>query len=179
MRALLRSRRRLRARLTALHEREVARTRRQALLLELTARRLAERQGIASLPMKGPFLGEAVYGDPGRRPAADIDLLVAPEHLWRAVAIAREAGYAPPEDPLDGDGMPLLYCALRHERWQLSPLELHWRVHWQSASSPPARSPAARPVPAACAGRCPPTRSPACCSSMRATASRGCAWPAT
>jgi hypothetical protein len=107
--------------------------RRQGALLALLSERLSAalaRAGIACTPLKGPTLAEALYGDPGRRPSSDIDLLVPRERLHDAVEIVRAQGYAPPTDHLDGEGLPLLHFALLHERGELPPVELHWRVHW-------------------------------------------------
>ena len=55
-------------------------------LLELLSIQLFDAlaaDGIPSLPLKGPALGQALYGTPGRRPSADIDLLVRAEDLDR------------------------------------------------------------------------------------------------
>ena len=120
-------------RFTRACELALERARRQSALLALLSTRLLRalaEEGIRALALKGPFLGEAIYGDPGRRPAGDIDLLVAPAELPRAVALARRAGYDAPSDSIDGEGLPLLHHALRHGSGQFPPLELHWRVHW-------------------------------------------------
>ncbi len=108
-------------------------TRRQDALLQLIAARTIAALGdadIASTALKGPALGEALYGEAGRRLSSDIDLLVAPEQLRRAVEVVRGLGYAPPTDHVGANGLPLLHFALAHERGELPPLELHWRVHW-------------------------------------------------
>jgi hypothetical protein len=89
---------------------------------------------IRCTPLKGPWLGEAIYGDPGRRLSVDIDLLVAPEQLSSAVEVVRGLGYGVPTDPVDTDGLPLLHFALAHERRELPPVELHWRIHWYEQS---------------------------------------------
>jgi hypothetical protein len=86
--------------------------------------------GISSIALKGPLLGEAIYGDPGRRCSSDIDLLVLPEQLPMAVDVMRGLGYKAPTDYVDHRGLPLLHFMLVHERNQLPPVELHWRVHW-------------------------------------------------
>ena len=108
-------------------------TRRQDALLELISARamaaLADA-GIRSTTLKGPALGETLYGEAGRRLSSDIDLLVEPEHLNRAVEVIRELGYAKPTDYVDARGLPLLHFALVHERDELPPIELHWRIHW-------------------------------------------------
>jgi hypothetical protein len=108
-------------------------TRRQDALLQLISARtmgaLADA-GIGSTALKGPTLGEALYGEAGRRLSSDIDLLVAAEHLGGAVEVVRGLGYAKPTDYVDSSGLPLLHFALVHERDELPPVELHWRVHW-------------------------------------------------
>jgi hypothetical protein len=90
--------------------------------------------GICCTPLKGPALSEALYGDPGRRSSSDIDLLVAQERLHDAVEVVRELGYQVPTDYTDECGLPLLHFALMHERNQLPPVELHWRIHWYERS---------------------------------------------
>jgi hypothetical protein len=107
--------------------------RRQGAFLQLMSLRaiavLADA-GIRSSALKGPLLGEAIYGDPGRRLSSDIDLLVAPEQLKMAVDVIRGLGYDAPTDYVDDSGLPLLHFVLLHERGELPPIELHWRVHW-------------------------------------------------
>jgi hypothetical protein len=133
-------------------------TRRQAALVQLISARvqgMLTAAGIRSAPLKGPQLGEALYGEPGRRPSSDIDLLVAGEQLPQAVEVVRGLGYAAPTDRVGEDGLPLLHFALVHERGELPPVELHWRIHWYESGFardrllPPAGEPAGwRPAPA-------------------------------
>lgn len=99
-------------------------------LMSLRAIAALADAGVRSVALKGPFLGEAIYGDPGRRPSGDIDLLVSPEQLQTAVEVVRGLGYGAPRDHVYELGLPLLHFALVHEEGQLPPLELHWRVHW-------------------------------------------------
>jgi hypothetical protein len=139
-------------------ERAIEAGRRQGAFLQLLSLRaiavLADA-GIRSSPLKGPLLGEAIYGDPGRRLSGDIDLLVAPEQLKVAVDVIRELGYEAPTDYIDEEGLPLLHFVLLHERGELPPIELHWRVHWYEQGFardrllPPAVDPAGgwRPAP--------------------------------
>jgi hypothetical protein len=133
--------------------------RRQGAFLQLVSLRvtamLAEA-GIRSAPLKGPLMGEAIYGDPGRRLSSDIDLLVAPDQLVAAVEVVRGLGYGPPTDYVHDYGLPLLHFVLVHERDELPPVELHWRVHWYERNFarerllPPAGYPSGdwRPAPA-------------------------------
>jgi len=86
--------------------------------------------GIRSAALKGPLLGGAIYGEPGRRPSSDVDLLVPAEDLHRAVEVAQGLGYDGPIDRPMADGLPLLHFSLTHKSGELPPLELHWRIHW-------------------------------------------------
>jgi hypothetical protein len=107
--------------------------RRQGVFLQLASERvrcaLADA-GVRSTALKGPLLSEALYGDPGRRLSSDIDLLLPYEQLNDAVGVVRGLGYAMPTDHVEGSGLPLLHFALRHERDEFPPVELHWRIHW-------------------------------------------------
>jgi hypothetical protein len=117
-------------------------------------RSLLHAKGIVSYPLKGPRLGEALYGEPGRRLSSDIDVLVAPADLHAAVTAVRELGYAEPNEHVAAPALPELHYAMRHERDQLPPVELHWRIHWYEtrfASErllPPPGAAAWRPQPA-------------------------------
>jgi hypothetical protein len=132
--------------------------RRQSIFLHLVSLHLitvlAEAE-IRCIPLKGPQLSEAVYGDIGRRLSGDVDLLVSPEQLPRAVEVVRGLGYSAPTDYVGQDNLPLLHFTLLHEREELPPVELHWRIHWYERSFackrllPPAVGPAGdwRPAP--------------------------------
>ncbi len=114
-------------------QRAVEAGRRHSAFLQLVSLRIAAmlaQAGIRATALKGPLLGEAIYGDPGRRLSSDIDLLIAPEELLAAVAVVREQGYGAPADYVLDDGLPLLHFVLVHERGELPPVELHWRIHW-------------------------------------------------
>jgi len=109
------------------------RGRHQEVLLQLAgglAMDALAAAGIRSAALKGPLLGEAIYGEGGRRPSSDVDLLVPAEDLPRAVEVARSLGYEGPIDRPMADGLPLLHCSLTHGNGELPPLELHWRIHW-------------------------------------------------
>lgn len=118
-------------------EQATARGRRHGAFLQLVSLRIMAMladAGIRSTPLKGPLLGEAIYGDPGRRPSSDIDLLVASEQLQTAVEVVRRLGYHAPTDYIEAYGLPRLHFALVHERGELPLVELHWRVHWYERS---------------------------------------------
>jgi hypothetical protein len=118
-------------------EQAIETARRQAVFLQLVSLRIVAMladAGIRSTPLKGPLLGEAIYGDPGRRLSSDVDLLVATEHLHMAVEVVRQLGYAAPTDHVEHSGLPQLHFLLVHERQELPPVELHWRVHCYEGS---------------------------------------------
>jgi hypothetical protein len=125
-------------------------------LVALRSIAMLAEAGISSTALKGPLLGEAIYGDPGRRRSNDIDLLVSPEQLRAAVEVVRGLGYGAPTDYVQANGLPLLHFVLVHERGELPPVELHWRVHWYERSFarerllPPTADPSGdwRPAPA-------------------------------
>jgi hypothetical protein len=111
--------------------------RRQGAFLQLVSMRLTRvlaDAGIRSTALKGPLLSEALFGDPGRRLSSDVDLLVAPGELQSAVEVVRSMGYGTPADYVQDSGLPLLHFVLPHERGELPPVELHWRVHWYERS---------------------------------------------
>jgi Uncharacterised nucleotidyltransferase len=114
-------------------ESALAAGRRQGTFLQVISSRvmtMLAAEEIRAAPLKGPQLSEIVYGDPGRRLSSDIDLLIAPEQLQAAVEVVRQMGYGAPEDPIERNGLPILHYALVHERSELPPVELHWRIHW-------------------------------------------------
>ena len=114
-------------------ERAVEAGHRHSTLLELVGLRVTAMLAdadIRSATLKGPRLGEAIYGDSGRRLSSDIDVLVAPDQLPAAVAVVRGMGYDAPIDHVEPSGLPLLHFALSHPRAELPPVELHWRIHW-------------------------------------------------
>jgi hypothetical protein len=122
---------------TAAVERAIEAGRRQGTFLQLISLRVMAMltdAGIRSAPLKGPLLGEAIYGDPGRRLSSDVDLLVSPKQLQAAVEVVRGLGYEAPVDHVDDSGLPLLHFVLVHGRGELPPVELHWRVHWYERS---------------------------------------------
>ena len=114
-------------------ERALEAGRRQGAFLQMVTLRivaLLADAGIRCASLKGPLLGEAIYGDPGRRLSSDIDLLVPAERLTQAVEVVRGLGYGASTDHVLEDGLPLLHFMLADEREKLPPVELHWRVHW-------------------------------------------------
>ena len=87
--------------------------------------------GIRVMVLKGPFLGEAIYGDVALRPMCDADLMVERADLARASAVLLELGH--PErpgpaapSPVEPDG-----AEAKHVRpivIQDLAIELHWTI---------------------------------------------------
>lgn len=65
--------------------------------LENLLNQFAERQ-IEVLPLKGPALAKALYGDVAMRPCDDLDLLVRREDLSRAEKLLLDMGFAAPAE---------------------------------------------------------------------------------
>jgi hypothetical protein len=108
-----------------------AETRRAAVADELRTVRLVAALadgGVAAMPLKGPQLARALYGDTAQRPSVDMDVLVAPGDLARAEHLLRPLGYAPDRRTHIEGGLPLLHVRYLHP--QAAALEVHWRVHW-------------------------------------------------
>ncbi len=105
---------------------------RNTLLLRELARILEafDAAGIETIVLKGAALAQTVYEDIGLRPMNDIDLLVRPEDVEKAVAIMRRLDYqlnAPPEHRR-GMWKTIHYdYPLKHRDDGLL-VELHWNV---------------------------------------------------
>jgi hypothetical protein len=84
-----------------------------------------ESHDIPTLPLKGPFLSERLYGDPGLRISNDIDLMVPAHQIQNAIQLLEEAGWVRPRM---GNALPLLHQVLVHPAGIR--LELHWRLSW-------------------------------------------------
>jgi hypothetical protein len=119
-------------RLSAALDHAAAQGRMHELVLLSVSAELA-RAGVVSIPLKGSALAVAVHGDPALRVSGDIDLLVDPSELPRAVEIVEQMGWRC-EAPVPA-ALPLLHVRLVH--LELPPLELHWRVHWYEARFSP------------------------------------------
>jgi hypothetical protein len=112
-------------------EESEALARRRGLVLETLAEQVRadlEGAGIDALPLKGTTLSRALYGYPGARPAKDIDILIDSSRLTEAATVLRRRGYRPLDEAAGGGRR--LHLGLVHERPELPPIELHWRVHW-------------------------------------------------
>lgn len=110
--------------------------RHRGLLHQALTERVAKAfagEGIRLVPLKGAILAEALYGDLGARDSSDLDLLVAPEHLDRAVTLLKALGWLEHDFGEEPAGqLPVLHRELYHPG--LPPVEVHWRVHWYEAS---------------------------------------------
>ncbi|MDF1575705.1 MAG: nucleotidyltransferase family protein [Bacteroidales bacterium] len=55
---------------------------------------MLESEGINALPLKGPVLAQALYGDLSQRHMRDLDLLVSEKDLHKALEVLQASGYA-------------------------------------------------------------------------------------
>lgn len=87
--------------------------------------KMLEADGVAGLPLKGPFLALRLHGDASARVSSDVDLLVSATQMSSAISILKKAGcqWAQPSDTL-----PRLHHVLLVPDGPV--VELHWRIHW-------------------------------------------------
>jgi Uncharacterised nucleotidyltransferase len=89
----------------------------------------AAAHGIDPVLLKGSALAATAYPDPGLRPMADIDLLVAREHVATMSALLEQQGYERREDLYYGPefnssrGYHVMYADPANLRM---PIEVHW-----------------------------------------------------
>jgi hypothetical protein len=81
--------------------------------------------GIPVVALKGAFLAERLYDEPGQRPSGDIDVLIPRDCVTRACAALSPLGYAPhgvaDANPVTKD-LPLYHSEGG------PPVELHWQL---------------------------------------------------
>jgi len=83
---------------------------------------------IPVIPLKGAYLAQAIYGNIALRPMSDVDLLVKPDEMTRALDILRALGYSSERsfDPITeqtiSQHMPLM-CKAGGLR-----VEMHWTI---------------------------------------------------
>jgi hypothetical protein len=83
---------------------------------------------IRAAPLKGVTLAREAFGRVDLRASADLDVLVYARDLHRASAALVELGWAPPEDVVGSDGLPLHHFRLYSDK--APTVELHWRMAW-------------------------------------------------
>ncbi|WP_044564414.1 nucleotidyltransferase family protein, partial [Azospirillum sp. B4] len=88
---------------------------------------------IPFIPLKGPVLSDLIYGDATARRFYDLDFLVDPRDIGRAVAVAAAHGYIPQETvPADAQGWERLFAGDHHFLCRHADsgtdVELHWRL---------------------------------------------------
>ncbi|HEU4585143.1 MAG TPA: nucleotidyltransferase family protein [Gemmatimonadaceae bacterium] len=86
---------------------------------------------VDAMPIKGPALAIAAYGDLALREFGDLDIVVRPEKFDRARELLHELGYRP-LTPLTGEGERVLrgtdhHMPLVHEESRVM-VELHWSL---------------------------------------------------
>jgi hypothetical protein len=96
------------------------------------------QSGIPVMPLKGPLLSLALYGDAGLRQSKDLDILVPQKEIPQAQECLEKMGWLPSAE----------YSSLSPRQWEATirhehhisyvhprqgcPLELHWRKEWYS-----------------------------------------------
>ncbi len=94
-------------------------------LRELTS--TLQAAGIVVIALKGAFLTEVVYRNPGVRPMVDLDLLAPPERLQQAAEILAASGYRASR-PLDTDMVVQAVHHLPLSTKSETAVEIHWNL---------------------------------------------------
>ena len=104
---------------------------------------LTEASGVVPIVLKGPVLAERLYGAPGLRPYADLDLMVPRSSLRQAMSALCDAGWEPARagrthaalgEPLPGFAED--YGHELHVVRRSGPVEVHLEVHWRIGDDP-------------------------------------------
>jgi hypothetical protein len=92
--------------------------------------RAFDAAGIAVLPHKGPLLAQAAYGDLAMREFADLDILIHPSDLPRAIAILAELGYRVNDRLtwLKPSALLRWTCEMSYISPRGVAVDLHWRL---------------------------------------------------
>lgn len=105
----------------------------QALESELLVRALTrslealDSAALRAVVLKGPLLGERLYGSSAARPSIDIDLLVDVRELDRACAALSTVGYRRPSPVEHHAGQEHQHIVLVHDTYPI--LELHFEAY--------------------------------------------------
>jgi hypothetical protein len=97
-------------------------------LITLAVLASLEQAGIRALGLKGSVLARQLYDDPGARPTADIDILVAADDLPGAVETVQRMGWRHNPHLSRSTRLPILHETLSRDG--MPRVEMHWRVHW-------------------------------------------------
>ncbi len=87
-----------------------------------------KRENVPALVLRGPAVGEIVYGDNALRPYTDIDLLVPKPDAPRAKSALRGLGYAPLPSALDDRYYERHHLHLQYRNPHGVDVELHWSL---------------------------------------------------
>jgi hypothetical protein len=92
--------------------------------------RAFQSSGIDVLPHKGPLLAIAAYQDLALRDFEDLDLLIRPQDLSRAIALLEEQGYRPAESLswIPPETLLRWACEMTYTSASGTSVDLHWRL---------------------------------------------------
>jgi hypothetical protein len=85
-------------------------------------------QGAPVMALKGAHLTGEVYRDAGLREMSDLDILVRPEHLPRAVDAVHARGYRPDQPFTIDEDMAASHHLTRFAKGGVAPIEVHWNI---------------------------------------------------
>lgn len=95
--------------------------------------KLFEREGINVIPLKGIFFAGEIFGHFGARATADIDLLIKPESIEKAINLVKSLGYTNVWEHLPEHFHCSFYKPLPQSPIPLV-VELHWNILKENTS---------------------------------------------
>nr|WP_305959646.1 nucleotidyltransferase family protein [Aurantiacibacter sp. 219JJ12-13]MDP5263062.1 nucleotidyltransferase family protein [Aurantiacibacter sp. 219JJ12-13] len=106
---------------------------------EISFARLLQREGISNIQVKGPHLGQILFGMEDLRQSKDIDLLIEEDRIMDAVELAARSGY------VSSAGAPIDTARVRRLLRFHREIEIRdprtgcaIELHWQLLETPPA-----------------------------------------
>jgi hypothetical protein len=100
----------------------------QNMLLKADMKNVLDRfesLGVEAIPFKGPYFSEAYYGDLAARRSRDLDILVRPEEIDKAIAIIQALGYLH-EQKGEPEHFHRIFYRINPKTNVVSIIELHW-----------------------------------------------------
>jgi hypothetical protein len=86
-----------------------------------------EERELLAIPLKGVLFAEKYFGHIGARGTSDIDLLIQPEDLQKAISIVTALGFSVEEEPIEGHFHCSYSKPIPNSKIPLT-VELHWNL---------------------------------------------------
>lgn len=85
--------------------------------------------GIRTLMLKGPVLGEQLYGNMAHRVSKDLDILVDADDVEKVEQILQQLGYEAKDKPILGNWKKKSHHLSFYHKEHAAQVEIHWRLN--------------------------------------------------